>query len=446
MLNSDPPAHRSATIPPLADQKKIGTMVESIAGILERKKKELEQEIADFTNMKEDEYKAFEQQVILGACDSVGEVEARDEGKKPEKQDSLTILKEPLQRELFELKKLGFESVDGTARAEERGGPVIKTLETDTNSSQRERSRGWPEGHPGSFDQTLLHEREQEFQGLFTPSFLPLLDDKGRHRPVAEYGQSQFGNDLPAISLDTGKDLHGSDVGKPNLSLSSSASFPNAHHASSLSPPPARPMSASVPRQPSHQRRSSSRSDTSITSLRSSLRDPKQPHSPKRVLFSIEDKVVSPSTSPLMQRANAESSIINASSSTRRDGPESTRTQSNAWDMFPWTQKSSAIAPVGTVLASFRNAQLQPFPTGVSIRSPFLGGDDFERMEIEDDLFAFDEDLTTVKVEGKKGERETIIAGSDENEDGDESLPAGSPHAGSLPIEIKWPSRFVPPG
>jgi len=420
-------------------------MTDSIAGILEQKKKEIEQEIADFRSTKEDEYRAFERQLVRGVCDSAREVEGREDGKRPEKQNSLSNQKKPPHRELSELKKLGFESFNGTVRAQELGDPVIERSETASDSSHYERSRGWQEGHLGSLDKTRIHERELEFQGLFTPSFLPLLDCKDRHRSVAAYGESQIDNDSPSISLDNGKQVHGSDARKTKLGLSSSASFPNAHHSSSLSPPPVRPMSASVPRQPPHQRRSSSRSDTSIASLRSSLRDPKQPRSPKRVLFSIGDKLVSPSTSPLMQRAIAESSIINASSSISRDEPESTRIQSNVWDMFPWTKQSADVAPIGKAPAGFRNAQPQPSPTGVSIKSPFPSGDDFERIETEDDLFAFDEDLTIGKSGGEEGDREATITGSDENEDGDESLPAGSPHAGSLPIEIKWPSKFMPP-
>lgn len=420
-------------------------MTESTAEILERKKKELEQEIADFRNTKEDEYRAFERQLVRGVRDSVRGVEGTEDGKRPEKPDSLSTQGKAPHRELSESKKLGFESFNATVRAQELGDLVSETLSTAAGSSHYDRSKGWQEGHPGSLDKSRLHERELEFQGLFTPSFLPLLDCKDRHRSVAAYGKNQIDNDLPSISLDIGKELHGSDARKTKLSLSSSASFPNTHHSSSLSPPIVRPMSASVPRQPPHQRRSSSRSDTSIASLRSSLRDPKQPRSPKRVLFSIGDKVVSPSTSPLMQRTIAESSIINASSSVSRDEPESTRFQSNVWDMFPWTKKSVDSAPVGAALAGFLNAQPQPVPTRVSIRSPSLGGDNFERIETEDDLFAFDEDLTIGKSEGEEGDREATNTGSDENEDSDEPLPAGSPHAGSVPIEIKWPSKFMPP-
>ncbi len=420
-------------------------MTDSTAGILERKKKEIEQEIADFRSTKEDEYRAFERQLVRNVCDSAKEVEGREDGKRPEKQDSLSTQKKPPHRELSGSKKLGFESFNGTVRAQELGDPVIETSETAADSSHYERSRGWQEGHPGSLDKTQIHERELEFQGLFTPSFLPLLDCKDRHRSVAAHGESQIDKDSPSISLDNGKQVHGSDARKTKLGLSSSASFPNTHHSSSLSPPPVRPMSASVPRQPPHQRGSSSRSDTSIASLRSSLRDPRQPRSPKRVLFSIGDKLVLPSTSPLMQRAIAESSIINASSSISRDEPEPTRIQSNVWDMFPWTKQSADVAPIGKAPAGFRNAQPQPSPTGVSIKSPFPGGDDFERIETEDDLFAFDEDLTIKELGGEEGDREATITGSDENGDGGQSLPAGSPHAGSLPIEIKWPSKFMPP-
>lgn len=419
-------------------------MTESTAEILKRKREELEQEIADFRNTKEDEYRALEWQLARGVRDSTREAEGEEDSRRPEEQDSLSTREESPHRELLESKELGDESVNETTRAQELGNPVKETSEIAAGSSHYDHSRGWQEVQPGSLDKTQLHERELEFQGLFTPSFLPLLECKDKHRSVAAGRQTPTDNDLPSISLDIGKKVLSSDARKTKLSLSS-ASFQDTHHSSSLSPPPVRPMSASVPRQPPHQRRSSSRSDTSIASLRSSLRDPKQPRSPKRVLFSIGDKLVSPSTSPLMQRAIAESSIINASSSINRDEPESTRNQSNVWDMFPWTNKSAYGAPVRSAQAGFRNAQPQPFLTGVSIRSPFLGGDDFERIETEDDLFAFDEDLTIGQSEGEEGDREVKITGSDENEDSDEPLPAGSPHAGSLPIEIKWPSKFMAP-
>lgn len=419
-------------------------MTESTAEILKRKKKELEQEIADFRNTKEDEYRAFERQLARGVRDSVRGVEGTEDGKRPEKQDSLATQENAPHRELSVSKTLGFESFNATVRAQELGDLVSETLETAADSSHFDRSRGWQEGHPGSLDKIRLHERELEFQGLFTPSFLPLLDCKDRHRSVAASGQNHIGNDLPSISFDIGKGRHGSDARKTKLSLSSSASFPNTHHSSSLSPPTVRPISASVPRQPPHQRRSSSRSDTSIASLRSSLRDPKQPRSPKRVLFSIGDTLVSPSTSPLMQRAISEPGIINAPSSVSRDEPESTRSQSDVWDMFPWMKKSVDSAPVGTAPAGFLNAQPQPFSAGVSIKSPILGGEDFERIETEY-LFAFDEDLTIRRSKREEGDREATNTGSDENEDSDEPLPADSPHAGSLPIEIKWPLKFMSP-
>ena len=76
--------------------------------------------------------------------------------------------------------------------------------------------------------------------------------------------------------------------------------------------------------------------------------------------------------------------------------------------------------------------------------APFAGGaDDFEHLE-NDDLFIFDEDIGR---RSKKKHQETDPEdeyddnmGVDEK-DSKDSLTASSPHAGSLPIEIKWPGR-----
>lgn len=79
--------------------------------------------------------------------------------------------------------------------------------------------------------------------------------------------------------------------------------------------------------------------------------------------------------------------------------------------------------------------------------SPSLGADGFEhiRAEDDDDLFAFDEDIR-YRDEDQETQEE-----KDGEEDIEESakvelLPTSSPHAGSLPIEIKWPGRKDPRG
>lgn len=412
--------------------------------VLERKRKELEQEIADFRSRKEDEYRAFERHYFHGSSDSITSLDSGD-GTRLEKSRSLTRQKESGQQSSFGLDSTGRCSCEDSQRPQEEGYLERQASEADPESTGSLSLRATQDSQPGSLNMAQLHERELEFQGLFTPSFLPLLDGNGRDHFVETQKQIHTETGSALASLSNRKDIDGSSA-RSKSNLSSSASFPIARHSSSLSPPPVRPLPASVPRQPPHQRRSSSRSDTSIACLRSSLRDPKQPRSPKRVLFSIGDKVVSPSTSPLMQRAKAESSTIESAPPTRHDESGAIKTQGAKWDMFPWSKERSNVVPTGTAYVGFGDTMSKPLSNGLSTKSPFLGGEEFECIEDDDDVFAFDEDVNTERLKGEKEDVAEATLGSDEDEDGNESLPAGSPHAGSLPIEIKWPSRFVSDG
>lgn len=66
--------------------------------------------------------------------------------------------------------------------------------------------------------------------------------------------------------------------------------------------------------------------------------------------------------------------------------------------------------------------------------------DDFESVTYEDDLFTFDEDVRLrVPDDTEKGGNDF----ESEDEDGGKAkaITSSSPHAGSLPIEIKWPVR-----
>ena len=422
-------------------------MMHTTMEVLERKRKELEQEIADFKKKKEEEYRAFERQYTQAAYGTIGDVKRKDGGTAPEKQDTSSS---PTQAQFLHYERSssydsGDEAIEGSGATTKYGNPSGETPESGATQAHHEHSRGSQEGPMGSLSKAQLHERELEFQGLFTPSFLPLLDGKARHESARKDRQSSAGDDPPLISL-------GNDDQQAKPKLSSSASFPDTHLRSSLSPPPARPLSASVPRQPSHQRRSSSRSDLSIASLRSSLRDPKQPRSPKRVLFSIGDVVVSPSTSPQVQRAKAASrsppsELVHVPTSVEHGGPGAVGNQSSARDMFPWSNKPSDIDLINGT-APVRSTATMPltYPNGAGTTSPLIGGDDFERVDADDELFAFDEDMADEQLGNEREQKLETDFESNEDEDDGGALPTSSPHAGSLPIEIKWPSRLVPSG
>ena len=420
---------RRAKEPDLGAEQKEYQITEA----LERKRKQLDQEIADFKAGKEHEYRDFERQL-------------RDESRENGVQDGLQSQRKR-----------------GRSRQKNAAAEASSPQKEDANRMQREtdireisqkspsldvedriatgRSKRSPAGSTGPPDRPIgaLHEQEKEFRGLFTPSYLPFVGGT----PAGE--GSRFNRLLQPPSLESGN----LSAARQNTSalLSSSAEFVHPPMAS----PPLRPLSSSVPpEKPSHHRRDSSRSDTSIASLRSSLRDPKQPRSPKRVLFSIDDTLVSPSTSPIAQRSKPATDTKPVNSvdvvggfekfevvrNQNSDGPAANRPLSNGVGF------SSLSAPANLWAASLstfgRATDLNP-----SKPSPSAGGaDDFEHLE-SDDLFTFDEHMGRA---GRNKPQETDLE-NEYNEDegaedkGKDPFTASSPHAGSLPIEIEWPGR-----
>lgn len=416
----------------------------STADILDRKRRELEQEIVDFKNLKEDEYRAFERQykrLPLGSEKSVNSGYHDIEQEKQEPPDSQTASN--LNGNTKPKETAEEASWDGEHRHE--GGFRKKDPQSSNgfamNNDDPQRTAG---ENAGALTKAQLHERELEFQGLFTPSFLPLLNGIGTVDAVASGGVDSPNAVSVLSTLDPGDS-------KVTANMSTPSSLPKTHQHLSLSPLQPRPLSASVPRHPPHKRRSSSRSDVSIASLRSSLRDPKQPRSPKRVLFSIGDKVVSPSTSPLMQRASSDSNVMPSKvplgqSGIAPDKEEGVPDQGRAWDMFPWSKQDSSSSSCGSAQVSSTLASRPMYPGGSSNKPPYIGSDEFEHIDPDDELFSFDEDIGSIPANhGDEDATETPPV-SDEDEDLEEAMPTNSPHAGSLPIEIKWPSKFVSSG
>jgi len=399
---------------------------------LDRKRKQLDLEIAEFKANKDEEYRLFEQQfgAVRAAQDrrDVGD----DTGKSLEERGRHLEQESSLGEAVLENGSTG-KIQNGSDGGGIDSQPQISYLSDVTNVQK--------DPLVGSF--LHAHEREEEFRGLFTPSYLPLLENipQGQRRGSREAHLSPlFNTHEPSTTS------HNTAQG-----FSSSATLPTSSFNASPPPPPARPLAASVPHgEDLHERR-----DNSIASLRSSMRDPKASRSPKRVLFSIDDVVVSPSTSPVAQRSNK-----GLSSKTVRlfDMPPISQKDDNArngkyqgYRVMDWETNLSTTSEKygshGVPPSAIPNGRpsvsttlTQPQPAGND--SPSTGGEEFEHVNDEDELFTFDEDIDLGDFEDQK-ENGDGDPRSDEEEDRKEEIPESSPHAGSLPIEIRWPVKHV---
>ena len=423
---------RRAKEPDLEVDKKELQITEA----LDTKRRQLDQEVADFKAEKEHEYRFFERQ-LRGKSKENGVQHAPQSQRKRGRSKPKTAAAEAdlAQKEMA---IYGQRESDDENPGQKGPAPEKKNLVSTA------RSRTSPRGSPGPADRPIeaLHERESESRELFTPKYLLMggtPTDEGSRSKKLLHPRFFSPGDLPAAIQNNG------------TMLSSSA---ETVHLPMTSPtlPPTRPLSSSVPpEKPSHHRRDSSRSDTSIASLRSSLRDPKQPRSPKRVLFSIDDTLVSPSSSPIAHRSKPTTPLkpVNSLDTTGGvekfqvvrnqdgNGPAVNRTQSNGVGF------SSSSVPTNGWTASLSTFG-RAVQSNISKPSASAGrADDFENLE-SDDLFTFDEDMGWA---GKNNPQETDPEDEyDEDVEVDEKksedlVTASSPHAGSLPIEIKWPGR-----
>ena len=130
-------------------------------------------------------------------------------------------------------------------------------------------------------------DRELEFRSLFTPAFLPLLEEPShrhllRERNGRTKGSSKHGRNV-------------SDTPKLSSSLTTLPLLPRSNEST---------ISTSQPRLGLGERRSSSSPTGTGRTLRSSLRSPDAANRErKHVLFSIDNRVISPSTSPTATRS-----------------------------------------------------------------------------------------------------------------------------------------------
>ena len=415
---------------------------------LDMKRRELDKEIAAFKARKDDEYRLFEKN-LKAYYRNIGELPAEDENSKIKAESWVkpTENKAAVQTPMPQQKEKGEHTQE---KKNETIGTPTQSVQGLLGAASARSSVSCPGGSLDPSDSAKRkrqsHEHERELYGVFTPNYLPLLDSRPRE-----------GDRRSSSELLEAANLEKKDSSAPKRSttavLSSSAEYHN-QPMSSPPPPPARPLSASVPQDESlGHRRSSSNSGDPMGNRRSSLRNPKEPRSPKRVLFSINDTVVSPSTSPVAQRSNpiTSKSIRLQGGFQKNDSFENIKGKQGK--VLPIdksaTATSSALATSISDLSSGWSSGISPFQWAYESEhrnktSPLAGGDDFEHVDRDDDLFAFDEDLDVVNsrkimedTRGLKSAEEEAI----EDVESQKTLVGGSPHAGSLPIEIKWPGR-----
>ena len=397
-----------------------------VSAALNNKKKQLYKDIEDFKKQKEEEYQEYERQLRRRHLD--------EDTNGPLLQDGKIDTEDESRRKGID------QSSSNSARRVARESRTAR-------ESLSQAFGGFP-GPPGIDNE---HPRDKAFEDFFTPEYLGLIngDDLRSHRHL-----------LAEANSGACVQLSSSDTSNP-------ANPP-------IAPPP---LSSSAPTHSptkTHHRSDSSNSLLSVSSLRSSMKDPNTPKSPKRVLFSIEDGVVvSPSTSPTISRkSTAEQGGITGNENENENGimdgmlelgkkakkKKNRRKERGGEDGRGRQLTRNGLEVLGASEES-RNtliadgwtksipAPLRPSPSvngATHLRSLNAVVDDFEKAETvdEDDVFAFDEDLEVGNA-AKEEKSDSVPSKEfdDEEEIAKEPLTGSSPHAGSLPIEIRWPGR-----
>lgn len=452
--------------------------IEIITHALERKRVETDREIAEFIAIKEKEYVVFEKQLRIAHVENltVGHV-ANDHSSAGPGRLAQGLSSDAVIGSFLD--SLGVRFSVGTSNYHHEATNLSPGKMTPGNISIKKRP---------SFNASEFHERELEFHGLFTPSYLPLLDSYSRKQrdwpKQASLNLLIHSNDR-LISI------------RHSTSTSSAASFPPSAMSSGNSPLATNPsLSASVPReQLRFNGRSSSRSDLMVTALRSSLRDPKQPRLPKRVLFSLDNNIlVAPSTSPIAQKKSSPTPPAQGPEINNvQRGFDKTATEKGKEPHMDGGSSSNSTATSAKNPSTSTPSPASPpaaDPNGFQTRStfrlinPLVGNEGVDLLRAyshEDQLFPFDEEMTfdlddgtpytlsTHQTESETGTgtgpgegkaEKTSPGGSEDGDDadddaeskerergvnkqGDEKETPGSPHAGSLPIEIKWPTTTL---
>ena len=428
---------------------------EQIITALDRKRALLDEEIARFTAWKEKEYLRYGDWLRTKARqgDLEGAPLDRVEGdEKEEEKDG--------EEEGWRARAWGEESI---GRNGEKGKEVDDLF---SKSSRTSGGADPPNGVKGDgaspategnivrenrSDGDQIHDRDLEFAGVFTPPFLPLLDGGGGgSRPTSsshEGAAPKREEETPASITDNNEDT-------PNTSSEITPTTP---------PPPAPTRRSSI----RHPTLSSLPTRTSTASAGDTQLPPR---SPKRVMLALDDSgtVVSPGTSPVVER-KAGSGVSRVGRRSRRgvengvgDGFEIVRRKGRGRkgererEKVGWANRVAAGAGAGAA-GNYYGMEL---PTGGESKGTWAiggarrggAGGEFGSEQLVggdwddgDGVFEFDEDLAMGSSSGRDlekelGTEEDELTGVEEPSGGDGAV-GTSPHAGSLPIEIKWPER-----
>ncbi|MCJ1476653.1 hypothetical protein MMC13_005321 [Lambiella insularis] len=415
------------------DSSRASPPDDHILEALRERRKSIDRDIAEYKALKDTEYRQFEEQLraTTQTKPSMGSTVSEQSSNGTRSTGKLD-----LQRiDMGDRPKPALRPPPGSMQERLRSekGAILSMTEGDSVSGEQS-------GIKTTVLETPFHEREIEFQGLFTLRYLPLLENGRQHR--------RNSGDRPSSPPPSALTDRSDSREDRSAVLSSSATLPALTYHPSRSPTQPSKLSNSVPGPMlSDKRRSSSRSDISVTSLRSSLRQAKSPRSPKHVLFAIDNRVLSPGTSPVAPRTTKTPPIP---FSGLKDMPTSAV-----------EEKSEAPGQINDPARDYYNPKIVPepitqsiavSPSSISSRSyrelvePTVSAskddlEDFQDIGQDDVLFSFDDDGNTKDDEPVFKEKET---GSESDEGMPSLLPSSSPHAGSLPIEIKWPASRRP--
>ena len=396
-----------------------------IVEALDRKRKVLESEISHFKALKEEEFRDYERELQLA--------HKQDEGQSilnTSHTDEITAPDSGVHT--------GGVGLIQNAINGNKGGPMSDTYAKHHHDQSNVNSVGLSgktggerlgiENHqPESRSLTSSFDRTPNFRGLFTSNYLPLLDTPPRY-------PRQHGGSSLLLSSPQDPNL-ASHARTTETQLSSSATLPATSFSSLHSPPQNSSFSASIPRPTVLQgRRPSSRSDMSITSLRSSLRQPKSPKSPKHVLFSIDNLVLSPSTSPVLRRKGGvpprpfsgpvdmpkgpkQTTVVDDTVDNALEADQATsgisqqikdiRSSSNPFNPgFTSSQITNQASPVALPSSTLSYHQVVK-PIDLTYK---IGGYNFEQVERDDDaLFSFDEDVNLVDLGDAENEKVSLL-------------------------------------
>lgn len=329
----------------------MDTEARHIVEILDRKRKTLDDEIAKFRAQKEEEYRLFERtfrKIIekpvkkdssktkgIGAGGNEADTPAatrtffegsssmreKNSGYQPYREISRYS---ELSRSLQEASMSGVGAVQNDVRmgvVKDRSGENLALRQVSYNSQGEMPAlnfsnpvSNWSKSSPASFlpgshmqehrpntnthqlthihpdDQSFTHQRELEFQGLFTPHFLPLLDSSDHSAEPTNLETHSVPQKPESIKslVNAPPDRLTHTVPQITPLTYRTSTKPQRLSTSTTNPPR---LSSSTPtRSP----------PSSSATLHSSLRSPtsKKPRSPKRVHFQIDNVAVPPSSTP----------------------------------------------------------------------------------------------------------------------------------------------------